>query len=359
MSKCLLTALLATAIALPFSTTVSASVAIELSPVIAAQVDRGANFNTYGISVGGDPQSGFQAAFVDVSPFSPNISNSSFGTNNYQYEDVIGAPDVGPGLGEPTWRNGAFASPAPAVFAEASGLVTFSTNPVAYSFLEYGFRIFTGDQGQSEDVSLSYSGFYGTELPVQDLISNNAALADLYRGQFGPDIDSSSIASSLLGMNVVQVGFQIFQSDSVFQTRNLVSRSFYTCSGFSQNECGAGSFSEPVSMLSEGQYAYGIVRLSAIASVAGEALVNGNGTFEGTRLFGKGFIDPVLSYSPSFLVSHPGATIEFSSGIGNSFPNGGVPELESWAMLLFGFGIVGSVLRVRHNRHAIPGTLRN
>jgi len=62
--------------------------------------------------------------------------------------------------------------------------------------------------------------------------------------------------------------------------------------------------------------------------------------------------DPFFFIDPDFLIDHPGYELVFSAGVGNLDPNGGstgggIPEPSSWALMLAGFAVLGSVLRSR------------
>ena len=58
------------------------------------------------------------------------------------------------------------------------------------------------------------------------------------------------------------------------------------------------------------------------------------------------FVDPVFSIDPAFSATHPGYSLVFSQGVGNTGA-GAVPEPAGWMLMLGGLGIVGSVLRRR------------
>lgn len=63
------------------------------------------------------------------------------------------------------------------------------------------------------------------------------------------------------------------------------------------------------------------------------------------------FIDPVFTIDPGFAASHPGYSLVFSQGVGNSVA-GGVPEPAAWGLMLAGFGGVGAALRQRRRKAA-------
>lgn len=56
------------------------------------------------------------------------------------------------------------------------------------------------------------------------------------------------------------------------------------------------------------------------------------------------FIDPVFTIASAFAASHPEYSLVFSQGVGNSAA-GAVPEPATWALMVLGFGLVGSLRR--------------
>jgi hypothetical protein len=72
--------------------------------------------------------------------------------------------------------------------------------------------------------------------------------------------------------------------------------------------------------------------------------ISGSGTAEAS-------VDPVFTIDPTFAASHPGYSLVFSQGVGNS-PADGVPESAAWALMVAGFGGVGSMLRRRRRSPA-------
>ena len=61
----------------------------------------------------------------------------------------------------------------------------------------------------------------------------------------------------------------------------------------------------------------------------------------------KVYIDPYIVIDPTWAAAHPGYSLSFSAGIDNAPGAGGVPEPASWALLVAGFGVVGSAARRR------------
>ena len=59
--------------------------------------------------------------------------------------------------------------------------------------------------------------------------------------------------------------------------------------------------------------------------------------------FARAYADPFISIDPAFAVANPGYSLSFSPGVGNS--PGGVPEPAAWAMMMAGFGLIGSAVR--------------
>lgn len=58
------------------------------------------------------------------------------------------------------------------------------------------------------------------------------------------------------------------------------------------------------------------------------------------------YADPYITIDPDFAAAHPGYSLSFSDGVGNTLA-GAVPEPAGWALLLTGFGIIGAALRRR------------
>lgn len=66
-------------------------------------------------------------------------------------------------------------------------------------------------------------------------------------------------------------------------------------------------------------------------------------------VLGGGYIDPYLSIDPTYLKDHPTVALNVEQGVGNIAP---VPEPETWALLLAGLGLMGSVARRRATKQA-------
>jgi hypothetical protein len=92
-----------------------------------------------------------------------------------------------------------------------------------------------------------------------------------------------------------------------------------------------------------------------IAATTGDAYQNeiqisGGGTIEAglhTGGYANVYIDPVIAIDPVWAAAHPGYSLSFSAGVGNSPAVGAVPEPASWVLLVAGFGIAGAVARRR------------
>jgi len=64
------------------------------------------------------------------------------------------------------------------------------------------------------------------------------------------------------------------------------------------------------------------------------------------------YIDPHIYVDPSFLNASQ-YSIRLSAGIGNSLPGvAAIPELQTYAMMLAGMGLLGFVARRRKNKTA-------
>jgi hypothetical protein len=64
--------------------------------------------------------------------------------------------------------------------------------------------------------------------------------------------------------------------------------------------------------------------------------------------------DPYFYIEPDFLATHPGYSLDFSAGVGNSpihVPTT-VPEASTWAMMIMGLGGIGAVARRRRRADA-------
>lgn len=88
---------------------------------------------------------------------------------------------------------------------------------------------------------------------------------------------------------------------------------------------------------------YGSVQLSVNAG-----FVAHGGNEYGTA---NAFFDPVFTIDPAFALVHPEYTLTFSPGVGNSF-EAAVPEPTIWALMIGGFGLVGTANRRALRRHA-------
>lgn len=73
-----------------------------------------------------------------------------------------------------------------------------------------------------------------------------------------------------------------------------------------------------------------------------QANASGN-DYDGLGYSSYAFADPIIS----FVGPHDGYSLIFSPGVGNGPEVGGVPEPATWALMLGGFGVVGSAMRRR------------
>ena len=72
------------------------------------------------------------------------------------------------------------------------------------------------------------------------------------------------------------------------------------------------------------------------------ATLTGDGSHFGG--FSSAFADPYITIDPAFAAMHPGYSLTFSPGVGNS-PAGVVPEPAAGALMLAGLGLLGAALR--------------
>lgn len=62
---------------------------------------------------------------------------------------------------------------------------------------------------------------------------------------------------------------------------------------------------------------------------------------------GSAFADPYFSIDPIYAAAHPGLSLTFGAGVGNTPLGGAVPEPATWAMLGIAFAVTGRRLRRR------------
>ena len=77
--------------------------------------------------------------------------------------------------------------------------------------------------------------------------------------------------------------------------------------------------------------------VSVYETIATDAIGTGNAS---------AFADPYFFIDPVFLAAHPGYSLVFSQFVGNSLPSD-VPEPATWAMIITGFSLVGTLSRSR------------
>ena len=73
----------------------------------------------------------------------------------------------------------------------------------------------------------------------------------------------------------------------------------------------------------------------------------------------KAFADPYIFVEPAFAAAHPGYTVSVSPGIGNLPLVTSVPEPQTWATLLMGFGLLAAASRRKAKRRVVPGRWRS
>ena len=72
-------------------------------------------------------------------------------------------------------------------------------------------------------------------------------------------------------------------------------------------------------------------------------------------MIASAFVDPYLTVDPAYALIDPNYatkySFSFSQGAGNVAP-GGIPEPESWALMIAGFGLVGAIARRKQSQAA-------
>ena len=132
------------------------------------------------------------------------------------------------------------------------------------------------------------------------------------------------------GLAFAQVGLEPFNDSRdeqiVFQ--------FNSCN----SSCG-GAFDKSYNVLAGVTY-------SVVLSASGEFLTNPTATVSSVGAF-SAEVDPpsLISISPTFLDQNPGFSLVTNDGLVPPTP--GVPEPASWALMIAGFGLAGSMLRRR------------
>lgn len=87
-----------------------------------------------------------------------------------------------------------------------------------------------------------------------------------------------------------------------------------------------------------------------LVALGAQAIAQGiNADYEAAFRSSRAFADPYFNIDPDFLAANPGFSLAFSPGVGNTLapPGGAVPEPATWAMMIAGFGAVGSAMRSR------------
>jgi hypothetical protein len=139
-----------------------------------------------------------------------------------------------------------------------------------------------------------------------------------------PVTDAFAVAVFALGQGV-DVGTA--PGDGLFLAQSCASN-FLSCQGYcpTSASCGDGSFNEPLTLVTNTEYAISIDALSE---------TDGGGT-------ARAIVDPYITFGTP--LSDPGLySFNFSNGIGNA--PGGIPEPATWAMLLLGLFSLGTALR--------------
>jgi hypothetical protein len=86
----------------------------------------------------------------------------------------------------------------------------------------------------------------------------------------------------------------------------------------------------------------GLIRLEAISDVVSNAVGQSSVT--------SAYADPYITIDPTWARAHPGYSLSFSAGAGDTSPAAGAPEPATWAMTLVGLGLVGGAFRHRSRR---------
>ena len=141
------------------------------------------------------------------------------------------------------------------------------------------------------------------------------------------------------------VGFNMFG----FNDLTAGTSGFGAACNVNVNQCGGQSFFADFSVNAFANHRIGdtveIVLQARAAALANN--VAGTGGVAGANAF----IDPMITIDTDWLADNPGFQLNFSDGVVNGtglLPDaGGVPEPATWALMIAGFGLVGTVLRRR------------
>ena len=198
---------------------------------------------------------------------------------------------------------------------------------------------------------VSTSAFGQASTPTRDYGGGASGTLTYYVGVFGPDyalvpltLKGFISATATKSLNVEQAHtysrarFALDTFLPQFFTGGTSALSTYCQAGSTQG-CGRFDFDATFSLPSysnaaDGRYAKITLSSSAFANADSGGFANADS-----------IADPIIGIDPVWQAANPGYRVIFSSGIFNA-GTGAVPEISTWLMMIFGFGMIGAAMRV-------------